>query len=517
MKNIGAQNWFQRSASNLMVFFGSIRFRLTLWTAAILSLILLVFSIFIYSRQSYDLQLRAQTQLQLKTQQIEALYRLTGTEEGDAEHPNIPDLTAQKNPTLTEHEVLALVRPDGQTLQKVGSFDDAAISQLFNAWQQKTGSSPIPAIFSTSIIERGEHSSNTNYVALITPLFAEKKMVGLIILGQPLDPNEELPRQLLTLMLGSIATIAFALIGGYWLASRAMAPVRTITRTARGISETDLNKRLRLGKRDELGELANTFDSMLDRLQAAFDRQRQFTADASHELRTPLTIVNLEAEQALARPRSVEEYERVLKVIRSENDFMAHLVNDLLTLARMDAGQTRLHLEMLDLSDLALEAVERLTNLARRSEVELTLQELPETRVLADRQYLSQAISNLVENAVKYAGGRGKHVYIETGMRLINTQQWAWIRVEDDGPGIPNDHLSHLFDRFYRVDKARTRSQDETNEANPATNPDGSGLGLSIVQWIAAAHNGKVRVKSQVGEGTAFEIELPAAARTGNE
>ena len=186
--------------------------------------------------------------------------------------------------------------------------------------------------------------------------------------------------------------------------------------------------------------------------------------------------MGLEADQALGRKRSPEEYERALKVIKSENDFMARLVNDLLTLARMDAGQTHLRLESLDLSDLALEVVERLTSLARVKGVELHLGELPEALVQGDRQYLSQAVSNLVENAIKYAGGRGKHVRVETGLKESGGQAWAWLQVEDDGPGIPPEHLGHLFDRFYRVDASRARD----GEAEGGSPPDGSGLGLSI-------------------------------------
>jgi signal transduction histidine kinase len=288
-----------------------------------------------------------------------------------------------------------------------------------------------------------------------------------------------------------------------------MAPVHTITRTARSISETDLNQRLNLGTQDELGELADTFDAMLERLQAAFDRQRQFTADASHELRTPLTIVSLEADQALARRRSIEEYERALAVIKSENKFMSRLVNDLLTLARMDAGQTQMKFEPLDLSDLALDVIDRLNSIASRAGVELHVGDFPAVEVNGDAQYLTQLITTLVENAIKYAGGRGHHVRVETGQKLIAGQPYGWVQVEDDGPGISAEHLPHLFDRFYRVDQARTRQQDDLPEADQEKDLEGSGLGLSIVQWVAQAHGGQVMVYSEVGKGSTFELQLP--------
>jgi signal transduction histidine kinase len=312
-----------------------------------------------------------------------------------------------------------------------------------------------------------------------------------------------------TLLLASLGTLAIALLGGYWLAARAMVPVHTITRAARSISETDLNRRLNLGTQDELGELGDTFDAMLERLQAAFDRQRQFTADASHELRTPLTIVSLEADQALARRRSIEEYERTLTVIKSENKYMSRLVNDLLTLARMDAGQTQMKFEPLDLSDLALDVIDRLNSIASRAGVELHVGDFPVVNVNGDTQYLTQLITNLVENAIKYAGGRGHHVRVETGERTVAGQPVGWIQVEDDGPGIPAEHLPFLFDRFYRVDKSRTRQQEDVSESDQEKELEGSGLGLSIVQWIAQAHGGQVVAYSEVGKGSTFELQLP--------
>jgi signal transduction histidine kinase len=218
-------------------------------------------------------------------------------------------------------------------------------------------------------------------------------------------------------------------------------------------------------------------------------------------LRTPLTIVNLETSRALEAQRSPQEYERALHVIHSENNFMSHLVNDLLTLARMDNDQVKLEKTPLDLSDVAVDAIDRLAPLANRKNVELETGDLPEARMLGDYQTLLQMASNLIENAIKYTDGDDKRVCIETGI----TDNHAWIRVSDNGPGISPEHLPHLFDRFYRVDKARARVSDDESDS-----PGGSGLGLSIIQWIAQAHGGKVHVESTPGNGSSFEVRFEA-------
>jgi signal transduction histidine kinase len=197
-----------------------------------------------------------------------------------------------------------------------------------------------------------------------------------------------------------------------------------------------------------------------------------------------------------------------LQVIQSENELMSHLVNDMLTLARMDARQESLNQEPLDLSDLALDVVERLVPLAARQEIKLETGELPEVLILGDRQSLTQMLTNLVENAIKYTAQNGadqmRHILIEAGTHPTRTL--GWVRVSDTGPGIPREHLAHLFDRFYRVDESRTRSEDASNDESF---PTGSGLGLAIVESIAKLHGGTIEVQSELGKGSIFEITFP--------
>jgi signal transduction histidine kinase len=403
---------------------------------------------------------------------------------------------------LQDTDVLVFTDPNGQVLASHGPLvaQETLLLAMHARQEYEQGrNSPDGAISWT----QGSGSPRTSYMFVTVPLQIGLGQSGLAILGSPADPYGLESRLLLELAAGSLATLLIALLGGYWLADRAMRPVHTITLAARMIGETDLSRRLNMKSKDELGELADTFDSMLGRLQAAFERQRQFVADASHELRTPLTIVNLETSRTLASPHKLEEYRNALATIRSENDFMTSLVNDLLTLARMDAGQAAMQSEPVDLSDVAIDTIERLSPLAGRNNVRLEAGELPEVRILGDRQRLVQMVSNLVDNAIKYTAGQDKKISIETGI----TADTAWVRVSDNGPGISPEHLPHLFERFYRIDQARTHGSDDEAGLKP---PGGSGLGLSIVQWIVQSHNGEIKVESQVGAGTTFLASFKA-------
>jgi len=455
-------------------FLYGIRFRLLLWFAFILSLVLFVFSMFIYFSQARDIRGEAVYRLGRKAELIVEAVRWGNAPQDALQETDIFLLfdlegrAAASQGLETEQEMLDLI------LSARNALDQGNERKSYgNSWVEERGGAGTHYIFIVAV------SGNS-----------------LIILGSPFDPYNLNGRLLFSLFFGSMLTLVVALGGGWWLAHRAMRPVHVITQTARAISETDLSRRLNLKTKDELGELANTFDAMLARLQAAFERQRQFIADASHELRTPLTIVNLETSRALSARRTPQEYQRAMNVIHSENEFMTHLVNDLLVLARIDSGQSAIQKEQLDLSDIALEAVERLSHLAEQKQVRLETGDLPELSMPGDRQLLIQMMSNLIENGIKYTAGEDRRVKVETGAGV----DYVWARVSDNGPGIPSEHLSHLFDRFYQADKARTQNAEDESS--------GSGLGLAIVQSIAQIHGGEVRVQSAPGEGTVFEARF---------
>ena len=533
LKAEGARPWFN-----------SIRFRLTMWYLAILALVLFVFGSIVYTSQAQNMSTELRDNLRTDAGRLASTYNpVDGSlalpqgkiglqpndivlavsvdghvyqQLGQLDQADLPKLIES---ALSTAKSEASYGPDtAQILQKLDAAkkageDVAAVLKSLNAVPLVGGASDV--FFEASIKggQKGAEGVSRDYLFYATPIVAKNMKLGILVIGRLREDEARLGQLLLTLLLAAPATLLLTAVGGYWLAGRAMRPVRDITRAAREIGETELSRRLNLRTSDELGELANTFDGMLDRLEGAFERQRQFTADASHELRTPLTIVDLEVNHALAAPRHAEEYRRALKTIQTENECMSRLVNDLLVLARADAGRVDPAREEVDLSDVVLEVAERLDPLARRNGVALQVGALPELRVNGDRLYLGQMVANLLENAIKY-GRRDtgdNRVRVETGSTIEGDEPRAWVRIEDHGPGIPEEHLPHLFDRFYRVDKARTRDFNGDRAKPEEGEPTGSGLGLSIVQWAAKAHGGSVLVESRPGSGAVFEVRLPLA------
>ena len=486
----------------------SFRFRLTLWFVAVLALLLAGFSLFIYWRQAQVLRAETTNRFVAQSSQIAAYYSAIYRRDFEEEHnEGVRFRLSQSDlPLLQRQDVLALIDAAGNLIQRSENFQVSDIGQIYNTWKEAgLPAEPVPYTFpGDEHHETGE--TPDSYLLVNTSINFGRQGQGLLILGGPIDPGGQLPRLALTLALVFVVTLLVSFGGGYWLADQAMRPVQAITHTARDISDHDLSRRLHLNRVDELGELADTFDAMLDRLQAAFERQRQFTADASHELRTPLTIIELESNRILERRRPVEEYEAALRIIQSENEWMSRLVDQLLTLARMDAGLTHLPREPLDLSELAVDAIDRLAPLARQKRVALQTGELTEAITEADRGYLTQMLNNLLENGMKYARAEGARVVVETGRASANGRAQCWLRVADNGPGILPAHLPHLFDRFYRVDDARTRDE----ETSPET--AGSGLGLSIAHSIVTAYGGRIEVASRPDEGTVFTVWMPASS-----
>ncbi len=483
----------------------SVRTRLTLWYLAVMAFIIVIFGGSLYATQTFlnvDVaESRLETQLYQDSQRFADTYRqaLLDRQAPTALHLN-----------QSSQEMVLLLRPDGSVLDSRGPLTGSQIQQLQARAAQNAELTDLSVPQDNSHRWWGWWSRDTTYRVLITPVLNQNARVATLLVG--LQRPYPVPFLAIWLFWGTLALLVAA-VGGYWLAGKALRPVKMITRMANEINATDLRRRLHLQRRDEFGELAATFDHMLARLEAAFKRQAQFTADASHELRTPLTIIDLEINRALTQP---EAYRQVLEQIQAETEQMTTMVNSLLLLARADTGQMTLDLQEVDLSDVALASVERLLPLARQSQITLATGDLPEVLVCGDPQYLGQMLTNLIENGIKYTSGIGKRVYVELA---CERQRWGVVRVQDDGPGISEEHLPSLFERFYRVDKARSRRQKESVQSSKPDQgkPGGSGLGLSIVQWIVQAHGGEIRVESNIGVGSLFEVRLPLLNKAGDE
>lgn len=285
-------------------------------------------------------------------------------------------------------------------------------------------------------------------------------------------------------------------VGGYLITVRAFRPVRQIVATAERIgSGQDLSQRIALGEgRDELYTLAAAFDHMFDRLQASFQRERQFTSDVSHELRTPIAVIIAQCEDALDTAETAEDARDALDTVLRHTRRMSALIAQLLTLARADQGRIQLHLEQVDLSELARMAAEQTAPAAEERYIQIITELPPGLTLPGDETMLLRLLLNLMENGVRY-GRDGGHLWVT----LSRQGQWLVGEIRDDGIGISPEHLPHIWERFYQADPARSGSR------------EGAGLGLSMVQYIAQAHGGSVSAESRPGEGSVFRFRLPAA------
>jgi heavy metal sensor kinase len=287
------------------------------------------------------------------------------------------------------------------------------------------------------------------------------------------------------------ATVLVRFVVSQWLRS-----LHAATTSAQALSAGDLSRqRLFVPPDDEeIARLARAFNDVLDRLEAAHRTQQQFLADASHELRTPLTILRGEIEVALRRERVGEEYRLVLESAREEIERLSRLADNLLTLARADAGEVARHCELVNMDDLCAEVCAKLKPLAQARKVGLVVENSKYTAVQANRLAMERVVTNLVENAVRYSPPDE-----QVTLRVNGNASEILLEVADAGPGIAPEHLPHLFERFSRVEKSRPRQG------------GGAGLGLAIVKSLVEAHGGHVAVRSEVGKGSTFTVWLPRA------
>ena len=313
-------------------------------------------------------------------------------------------------------------------------------------------------------------------------------------IAMPMGEFEEMWQELVwTLGLATPIMLLLAGVSGYWLSGRALKPVDEMGRTVQRINSDNLTERLTLrGTGDELDRLAEVTNQMLCRLESAFSLVTQLTADVSHELRTPVAIIRTTGEVVRSARRTPDEHEIAWDRVIVQTERMSGLIDDLLLLARSDAGRSELQFDAVDVAQILRSTVKELEEVARKSELALSISIPQSCPMQADEAGLRRLFLILLDNGIKYTGTGGS-VFVT--LRLLATS--AVIEVQDTGVGIGPDDLPHIFDRFYRVSTDRSRQS------------GGAGLGLSIAQWLVSQHGGEITCESTLGVGSTFRVALP--------
>jgi heavy metal sensor kinase len=454
-----------------------IRLRLTAWYFAVLAVMLSAFGVSAYFAMRHSIRKTVDEELQIRAEGVHQLI------ERDIQRGHKDDLAEG----LREHTEL---RSGGALLQ----VSDDQGNWLYRSTVMSDYGVPRP----TAIRKRA-----TEFMGKDVPLriWNEKVNVGgqsyLIQSAFEMDDFYEALHDFALLVFISIPTLLLcAAAGGYWISTRALAPVDQITQTARTISAQNLSSRLVVPPTgDELQRLSETLNGMLDRLEAAFKKISQFTADASHELRTPVAVMRTRAELSLRKARSADEYRDVIAEVLAELEKTSGLIEQLMFLARADSGAETPHFAATNVTDVLREACHQGSALAEAKQI--AFEEKISTDSLwiqGDASSLRRLFLILIDNAVKYTPASGQ---VEVSLHRNNG--YAVAEVRDTGIGIAETDLPNVFERFYRADKARTREL------------GGVGLGLSIGRWIAEVHAGTIEVHSSPGHGSTFQIRLPIA------
>jgi heavy metal sensor kinase len=314
-----------------------------------------------------------------------------------------------------------------------------------------------------------------------------------LLVGRSLVPDLAAMRRLALWLTAAGATVLLlGLAGGWWVATRAIRPIDAISATAVRIADGDLSQRISAADTDsELGRLAGVLNSTFARLEAAFAQQARFTSDASHELRTPVSVILTQTQTALSRERTNLEYREALEACQRAAHRMKALTESLLELARLDAGHAPIKKRQFDLPGVARDCVDLLRPLAAERGIQISC-DVPPMECLGDAERIGQVVTNLLTNAIHFNREQGE---VRLSARAENGA--VLLTVTDTGQGIPAEDIPHLFERFYRVDKSRSRIQGR------------NGLGLAICKAIVDAHGGTIQVASQAGVGSTFTVRLP--------
>ena len=480
-----------------------IRMQLMFWYTGIFALLLFAFSLIFYLALEDALLSDVDAELQLRMQQIAiGITNENGTtsiEEVLEDVPKLDPAAIGNSFTYGSNQTSQVQTGTDATFRSFVRILDVKGHTIYAS--PASQSIPTPAASVTQAL-RGAvwkatiTTSNGQATRMYsTRLVYKGALFGVIQVGDSLTHVQSILHNILVkLLLITPFMLLCGALGSFWLASRAFAPIRHLTGIAQDISAGDLDRRIPLPlPRDEVHYLAYTFNSMIARLHKAFLQQRRFVADASHELRTPVAAIRSMTDVALAQsPNEDDDHVRVLQHVNDQAERLGWLIRDLLLLARSDEGQVPLDLEPVRLDELVSDVVATLEPLAVEHSIRLQLQRLEPAQVQGDPSRLVQCIINLLENALTYTPAGGV-----VTIRVEVEGDSGCILIQDTGIGIAPEHQPHIFERFYRVDLARSQREGK------------SGLGLSIVEWIVHAHGGSIAVESQEGRGSTFSVTLP--------
>jgi len=483
-----------------------IRIQLTLWYTAIFAFLILLFSVFFYTTLQTSLASEVDSALSLQAQQIAAgisfengaiaiqdvTGELTGLHTATANDPGNGQIGPDHGTTPSDVNIGTLVRILAATGQVV------YVSPAFRSLN-------VPAASITRSLQGTSWqgtvlAKNGQAVRLYSVALTDNgHAYGVLQVGESLAQSSATSQNILiALLIVTPIVLLLSAFGNYWLAKRAFRPIDRLTQAARDIKAGDLHRRVPIpGSRDEVHALAVTLNEMIARLEQAFVQQRRFVADASHELRTPVAVIRSVTDVALEHKLTRKEYVAALHDINAESERLSKLITELLSLARADEGQLAIDHEPVRLDLLAQDVVASIEPLAIECEINLKLGQTEPATVSGDTLRLIQVMMALVDNALTYTNAGG---CISLSVAVRNKQ--AYFAVRDTGIGIAPEDVSHLFERFFRADPARSRAA------------GGSGLGLSIADWIVRAHGGSVTVESQIGQGSTFTVILPLAPTT---
>ncbi|MCA9995673.1 MAG: HAMP domain-containing protein [Anaerolineales bacterium] len=452
-----------------------LRLRLALWFTGALGAILLLVGVFIYWQTQRTMLSQIDHALELAA--VQATLNIESRED-QLVFQNLDENRIQEQ-HLDDDFVVYLLSPNGAVWEKLGNNNQE----------------PVYTTLPAGYASRKEHGEAWR---ILSQGVAVNGIAGNLQVRQDMELLENALKDLRQQMaLGLPLALVLAGLGGFWLASQALQPIDTMTRTAQAITADDLSQRIgHRGPADEIGRLAQTFDGMLDRLQTAFDRERRFTGDAAHELRTPLTVLKGSIGVTLRKPRDTMDCMETLAVMEGEVDRLIRLSNDLLFMARLDQKQMQLGREWIELEPFLGAVLDQIRPLAMVKAIRLEETIPNDLRILGDIDLLIRLFLNLLDNAIKYTPQAGT-----VQVSATQTGGQVEIAIRDSGPGIAAAHLPQVFERFYRAEADRARRLGQNGQG-------GAGLGLAIAQEIARAHGGRITVTSEVGAGTTFTVWL---------